>query len=166
MTSTYTEHQRSEAVRMYGTDGPTATSRELGIPKTTIIRWAKAAGVEAPTAAQTAAATARYQQTAKQKRAMLKEALIDDAEALRLKLSEPYQVVTDSGEVVTLPHPTARDMRDLSVAMGILVDKHIALNGIDDDGGLEETKGLLSSLWDKLQEHKDCDHMTGTGDHQ
>lgn len=150
MTSNYTEQQKAEAVRMYGTDGPTAASRELGIPKTTIIRWARAAGAEAPTAAKTAAATARYQQTAKQKRAMLGEALIEDAEALRLKLSEPYEVVTNTGEVVTLPHPTARDMRDLSVAMGILVDKHIALNALDDDSGLEHTKSMLSALAEQL----------------
>lgn len=146
MNHTYTEHQKSEAVRLYQNDGPTTTSRELSIPKTTVIRWAKAAGVEAPTAAQTAAATARSQQTAKQKRAMLKSALIDDAEALRLKLSEPYQVVTNTGEVMTLPHPTARDMRDLSVSMGILIDKHLSLHAADDDSGAERAKGLLTQL--------------------
>ena len=146
MNHPYSEHQRTEAIRLYSADGPSAASRELGIPKTTIIRWAKDAGVEAPTAAQTAAATERSQQTAKQKRAMLKSALIDDAEALRLKLSEPYQVVTPNGEVVTLPHPTARDMRDLSVSMGILIDKHLALHSADDDGGAERAKGLLTQL--------------------
>ena len=150
MSPTYSDHQKSEAIRLYGSDGPTAASRELGIPKTTIIRWAKSAGVEAPTAAQTAAPTHRSQQTAKQKRAMLGAALIDDAEALRLKLSEPYQVVTNTGEVVTLPHPPAREMRDLSVSMGILVDKHLALHAIDDDNGLEEAKGLLASLAERL----------------
>lgn len=150
MNHPYSEHQRAEAIRLYSADGPSAASRELGIPKTTIIRWAKDVGAEAPTAMQTAAATAQSQQTAKQKRAMLKEALIDDAEALRLKLSEPYQVVTNTGEVVTLPHPPAREMRDLSVSMGILVDKHLALHATDDDNGLDEAKGLLSSLAERL----------------
>lgn len=150
MNHPYSEQQRSEAIQLYSADGPSAASRELGIPKTTIIRWAKDAGVQPPTAAQTAAATERSQQTAKQKRAVLKEALIDDAEALRLKLSEPYKVVTNTGEVVTLPHPPARDMRDLSVSMGILVDKHLALHATDDNNGLDEAKGLLASLAERL----------------
>lgn len=150
MNRTYTDELKAEALELYQQDGPTAAARELGIPKTTIHRWAKRAGATAPTAERTAAATAQSQQTAKQKRAMLGAALIDDAEALRMKLSEPYQVVTNTGEVVTLPHPTARDMRDLSVSMGILVDKHIALNELDDDNGLEHTKSMLSALAEQL----------------
>lgn len=150
MNPTYTEQQKEQALAAYEREGPSAASRELGIPKTTIHRWAKRAGIEAPTVERTAAATAHASATARQKREMLGSAILDDAEALRRMLSQPYDVVTDTGEVVTLPHPTARDMRDLTVSFGILVDKHIALRTIDDDNGVEHAKSLLSSLAERL----------------
>lgn len=150
MNRTYTDELKAEALELYQQDGPSAAARELGIPKTTIHRWAKRAGITAPTAERTAAATAKAQQTSRQKREILGSALLDDAEALRLMLSQPYQVMSDTGELVTLPHPTARDMRDLAVSMGILVDKHIALRSIDDDSGAERAKGLLDQLATEL----------------
>lgn len=150
MNPTYTDDQKAQALKAYEQDGPSAAARDLGIPKTTIHRWAKRAGIDAPPAERTAAATAQASATARQKRELLGSAILDDAEALRRKLSEPYDVVSDTGEVVTLPHPTARDMRDLTVSFGILVDKHIALNALDDDSGVEHAKSLLSSLAERL----------------
>ena len=43
--SKYTEAQRAEAVALYETDGPTAVQNQLGIPKNTVMSWAKKAGV-------------------------------------------------------------------------------------------------------------------------
>lgn len=150
MNPTYTDDQRAEALEAYEREGPSAAARELGIPKTTIHRWAKRAGLDAPPVERTAAATAHASATARQKRELLGSAVLDDAEALRQMLSEPYEVVDSAGTVATLPHPTARDMRDLSVSFGILVDKHIALQGLDNDGGTEKAKGLLGTLAEQL----------------
>lgn len=40
----YTQAQRDEAVALYEIEGPTAAGKKLGIPKETIMRWAKEAG--------------------------------------------------------------------------------------------------------------------------
>ncbi|HKU03972.1 MAG TPA: hypothetical protein VJQ80_14285 [Arthrobacter sp.] len=41
----YTQEQRAEALALYETHGPTAAGKQLGIPKETIMSWAKRAGV-------------------------------------------------------------------------------------------------------------------------
>lgn len=42
---TYTEAEKDQAVALYATDGPTAVQHELGVPKGTVTKWAKARGV-------------------------------------------------------------------------------------------------------------------------
>lgn len=150
MNPTYTDDEKAQVLDAYEREGPSAAGRRFGIPKATVHRWAKNAGLEAPAAERTAAATAQASATARQKRELLGSAILDDAEALRRMLSDPHDVVDSTGTVVTLPHPSPKDMRDLSVSFGILVDKHIALRAIDDDNGVEHAKSLLSSLAERL----------------
>lgn len=40
----YTDEQRTQALELYKTEGPTAAGKKLGIPKETIMRWAKTTG--------------------------------------------------------------------------------------------------------------------------
>ena len=40
----YTEAQRAEALEIYESQGPTAVTKQLGIPKNTVMRWAKETG--------------------------------------------------------------------------------------------------------------------------
>ena len=54
--SKYTETQRAEAVELYRTQGPTAAGEKLGIPKETIMSWAKKAGVHTVRTSATRAA--------------------------------------------------------------------------------------------------------------
>lgn len=42
----YTEEQKAKALRLYVEVGPCEAARRTGIPKASIIRWAKAAGFE------------------------------------------------------------------------------------------------------------------------
>ena len=41
----YTEDEKAEALKLYEEQGPGAVQKQLGIPKGTVGRWAKAAGV-------------------------------------------------------------------------------------------------------------------------
>ncbi|UKA69569.1 hypothetical protein [Arthrobacter sp. FW306-06-A] len=43
--SKYTQEQRDEAVELYRAEGPTAVEKQLGIPKNTVMHWAKKARV-------------------------------------------------------------------------------------------------------------------------
>jgi len=52
----YTADERSAAIALYATDGPTAVQTELGIPKGTVTKWAQAAGVETVSSERNAAA--------------------------------------------------------------------------------------------------------------
>lgn len=55
--SKYTEEQRAEALKLYETDGPTAVTEQLGIPKQTVQDWARKAGVRTVRTASTREAT-------------------------------------------------------------------------------------------------------------
>lgn len=119
--TTYSTLEKNRAIAVCREHGPTEAAKRTGISKTSIIRWARAAGVrtdnpKSRTAAATAAASA-------------------DARALRLKVAgmtlEGAERVLAiiyarlDAEAHTMP------LKDLAVIAGVLVDKHIALERVD-----------------------------------
>lgn len=145
----YTPDDRARAISVYREHGPSEAARRFGMSKSTVTRWAKAEGVSsAEPAERTRAATQAAQMTAKQRRAKLKDATLEDADTIRRMILAPQTTIVD-GQVVEL-HPNPRDMRDLGVTFGILVDKYAVLDAHDDDGGLEKAKGLLGRWADAI----------------
>ena len=139
----YTPDDRARALSVYREHGPSEAARQFGMSKSTVTRWAKAEGVSsAEPAERTRAATQAAQMTAKQRRAKLKDAMLEDADTIRRLILAPQTIIVD-GQVIEQAHANPRDMRDLGVTLGILVDKYTVLDARDDDSGLAEAKGLM-----------------------
>jgi transposase len=148
--TTYSADDRAKALAVYRQHGPREAARRFGMSKSTVSRWAQAEGISAAVPAErTRAATEAAQLTAKQRRVRLKDAMLEDADTIRRLILAPQTVIVD-GQVHEQVHPSPRDMRDLGVTLGILVDKYAVLDARDDDNGVEEAKGLLVALRDQI----------------
>lgn len=146
----YSPDDRARAISVYREHGPSEAARQFGMSKSTVTRWAKAEGVPpAEPAERTRAATQAAQTTAKQRRAKLKDAMLEDADTIRRLILAPQTVIVD-GQVIEQAHANPRDMRDLGVTLGILVDKYTVLDARDDDSGATEARGLLSALAEQM----------------
>lgn len=62
---------------------------------------------------------------------------------MRSLMLSPIQTIAQ-GEVLHLPHPSPRDIRDLAVAFGFIIDKHTLLDQHDTEASA--AKGLLGAL--------------------
>lgn len=116
----YTDQQRATALALYETDGPTAVQTQLGIPKSTVRKWARLAGRTTTVTARTTAATRATTVNAAQTRAEVSTALITAAQVALAELGRRLE--TEADQIPT---------RDLAVILGILVDKHVLLARLD-----------------------------------
>lgn len=109
----YTDEEKAKAVVLYRDEGPAAVQRDLGIPKATVSRWAKAAGVRTVPNKKTAAATEAARQRWEQRRGPLANKLGMVAEVLadRILEAEP------------------KDARSLATPLGVCIDKAELLTG-------------------------------------
>lgn len=112
----YTDDEKAEALRLYETDGPSKASKALGIPKGTIGRWAKAAGVGTVPSEKTRAATEAAQIDAAAVRAATASKSIKAADAIADLILE--RLPAEGGLIA---------LKDLATIQGILVDKHVVL---------------------------------------
>lgn len=145
-SSTYTDEQKAEALDLYAVEGPTAVQHQLGIPKGTVTRWAKAAGVETvpdpKNAAAVEAARKKWAETMEQRKQDLAAGLMDDIAQLREQMFSPcreQKIVTIAGSVKTegrwdvaqmeRDQPTFQDQKALMTTIAIAVDKVQVLTG-------------------------------------
>lgn len=105
--SQYTDEQRSEAVQLYQEIGTAETSRRLDIPRRTILDWASKADVIAHVEdeKQRAARERRWEA----KRREMRELLLDRAVDILERMDAPGK---------------PGDMRNLAIAVGVLIDKY------------------------------------------
>lgn len=83
----YTPAQKTEALQLYATDGPTAVQHQLGIAKSTVVSWARANGIRTVRNETNAAAIETIQIDAAARRAAVLDRLwriADEASALEL----------------------------------------------------------------------------------
>lgn len=102
---------------------------------------------------QTARATIDRQADMKARRARLAEDLLDDAERIRDRLFDPYtQAVSgrEGVERITLDEPDAAALRNLMTSIAVALDKHLALDKHDQDGGMSEVGSMLDGLLDRF----------------
>lgn len=146
---TYTEQQRNEALKLYETEGPSAASKTLEIPKSTIRNWARAEGVSTVPAQKTHAATQARATDLKARRTEISADLLDRYTFVMEKLTEQTQTVS-AGSVVTTEQPTPEALQRLVTTAGILLDKHLALIKHDADNGAAEARSMLDALRTQL----------------
>ena len=132
----YTQEQRDQALNLYRTEGPTAVEKQFGIPKGTVTRWAKAAGVETVSVSITRAGTEAASVYAKARRAELASMLLEDAHRLRAQLWMPARLVSFGGKDNTLAEtmldePLFVDKKNILGAVGIAVDRAMKLEDYD-----------------------------------
>ena len=135
-TPRYTPEQRSEAVELYRAHGPTHVEKLLGIPKGTVTRWAKEAGVETVSVSTTREATQAASVYAKSRRQELTGLLLEDAHRLREQLWQPSRLVNFGGKDNTLAEtmldePLFVDKKNIMSAVGMAVDRVMKLEAVD-----------------------------------
>lgn len=134
--------------------GRNAIARKHGVGLGTVSDIARNAGIhDAFDRRQTARATADRQADLRSRRAQLAEDLLDDAERIRDRFFDPYTsaLTTREGvEVVDLLEPDAASLRNLTTSLAVVLDKHLALERHDQDGGMSEVGSMLDGLLEKF----------------
>lgn len=146
----YTDEQREEALKLYETHGPTEVQRQLGIPKGTLGRWVKAAGVRTVRSQNAHEATQAAQADAKALRAELSLGLLQDAKRMRDELWEP-SIAISAGQVVEAPRAVPEVQLKTLTGIGIAIDKSATLEAVDNDGGVAEVVSILDSVREELE---------------
>jgi transposase-like protein len=112
---TYSDAERIKALDIYELEGPTAVFKQLGIPKSTVARWAKEQNVGTVRNKKTEAATKATEVDAAQLRAeVAKLAISGGLKAAKIMLKR----LDNEDDIST---------KDLVPLFGVLVDKNIAL---------------------------------------
>lgn len=135
-----------------GTLSARAIAKKHGVAASTISKLAKDAGVvDAFERVQTEKATRAREADSRSERAALKADLLADARRLRERAWQPYTVAmgTPMGvQKITLDLPPLSDVRSAYTAIGIVVDKHLALDRHDNAGGqgVDDAVSMLTNL--------------------
>jgi hypothetical protein len=153
--NTYTTAQRQEAIELYRTEGPTAVEKKLGILKGTVTKWAKAAGVETVSVANTRAGTEAASVYAKSRRAELARLLLDDAHRLRAQLWQPARLVNFGGKdntlnETTLDEPLFVDKKNIMSAVSTAAATMAKLEAVDTDNGVAGAVSMLDRLVEQI----------------
>lgn len=141
-------------------------AKNRGVSKATVSKIAKDAGInDAFDRTRTEAATQAHAIDSRARREKLKEQLIADAERLRARAWEEYEVVVDNRQLgpqtMTLDLPPAQDVRAFYAAVGLAIDKHCRLEQYDATDSAVDAKSFLGDLAEALEvAHR---HINGEG---
>lgn len=116
----YTDEEKAEALRIYEAEGLAAAARFAGVSKTSIRRWAEAAGIVTEPSQKTEAATEAAKIDAAAIRAATSGKTIKAADMIADLIIERIPI-----EGQEIP------MKDLATVFGILADKHTVLVKMD-----------------------------------
>lgn len=121
----FTEQERNEAVAIVADKGLAAAWRETGIPKPTLVRWCKDAGVERFHPERTRAAVDALQQSAALAREQLRAELLERALDLLERMDEPHvDFKGKEASEVTYPIAPAAAVQNYATSAAILIDKY------------------------------------------
>lgn len=135
----YTDDEKAEAVELYETEGTTAASKKLGIPKNTIQGWARKAGVRTVRQSKTQAATDAARSDSAKTRALIEARSYEVAD---LASAEMIRRLTEEAALI--------ESKDLTPMFGVSVDKGLAISRADSDNGATAAKGLLVALAEQI----------------
>ncbi|MFF2852678.1 hypothetical protein ACFVT5_41255 [Streptomyces sp. NPDC058001] len=134
--------------------GRNAISREMGITNSVVSRTAAHLGLEFDRSKIAAATEARLADLA-ERRSLLAEDLIDDAEKLRAQMWEPTTVYAFGGKdneynEHVFDEAPAADKRALMGTAGMAIDRSLKLAPAEESSGLDAAKSMLSGLGEAL----------------
>jgi transposase-like protein len=147
MAQPYSDEFKAEVLETYRTDGPSEAARRHGVHKTTLLRWARAAGVV--TVSGTKKATEAACEALEAVRARLRTKLALRADEMLDRLNEPMTVYVGSGAnptPVEIARPNASTCRDFATTAAILIDKLQLLSGEATERVEQHTTDDLSRL--------------------
>lgn len=131
-------------------------AKDHGVGVSTVSGLAKKAGLtNAFDRSKTEAATHAHAIDCRARREALKQQLIEDAEKLRARAWENYEVVVDNRQLgpqtMTLDLPPAQDVRAFYAAVGLAIDKHCRLEQYDATDSAADAKSFLGDLAEALE---------------
>lgn len=134
-----------------------AIAKKHGVAQSTVSRIAgKDVGDAAFDRSQTQKATRAVEIDNRARRAIIATELLNDVAHLRERAWSPYTVAMGTAmgvEKVTLDLPPLGEVRSAYTAIGIVLDKHIALDRHDNSGvaGVDDAVSMLASLADGIR---------------
>lgn len=147
----YSDAQRAEALALYESEGPTAAGKKLGIPKETIMRWAKATGTHTVRNENTRSAVEAKVVDGKLRRQNITHRLYAQAEKMLDDLeAETFRTLvksTGGSEVEEeLGFVPPNDRKTLIQAVGSAMTTTANLAKLDQDNGVGEVVSMLDKL--------------------
>lgn len=151
--SKYTEEQRAEALKLYEAEGPTAAGKKLGIPKETIMSWAKRAQVHTVRTESTRKAVEAKVVDGKLRRQNIVHRLYGQAEKVLDDLeSEEFRTILKgeygSEHEVVLGFIPANDRKTLIQALGSAMVTTSKLESLDVTDDTAVTDSVVDRLVD------------------
>ncbi|MFD8771441.1 hypothetical protein [Streptomyces sp. NPDC059916] len=134
--------------------GRNAISREMGITNSVVSRTAAHLGLEFDRTRIQAATAARLADLA-ERRSLLAEDLMTDAERLRAQMWQPTLVYAFGGKDNTfaselLDEAPAAEKRALMGTAGMAIDRSLKLAPAEETSGVENAKSMLGSIGEAL----------------
>lgn len=153
--SRYTQQQRTEALRIYETEGPTAVTKQLGIPKGTVTGWAKANGTRTVRNERTRDAVEAKVVDAKLRRATIADRLYGQAEKILDDLESPefrtiLKAAMGEERPETLDFIPANEKKTLLQAVGTAMTTTAKLEAVDTDNGVQGAVSMLDKLIEQI----------------
>lgn len=147
----YTQAQRDEALELYRTSGPTAVEKQLGIPKNTVMRWAKESGTRTVRNQATREAVEAKVVDGKLRRQSITHRLYGQAEKILDELEgDKFRTLIKGTQGrdkdVTLEFVPPNDRRTLVQTVSAAMTTTAKLEAVDNDGGVAEAESMLHKL--------------------
>jgi transposase-like protein len=121
----FSEEEKQDAIRLVAEGGLASAWRETGIPKPTLVRWCKDAGVERFHPERTRAAVDALQQSAALNRERLRSELLERALDILERMDEPHvEFKGKDADEVTYPIAPAAAVQNYATSAAILIDKY------------------------------------------
>jgi transposase-like protein len=121
----YTDAQKRKAVNLYIQHGTTEASQQSGVPKRTLLRWAKDSDVVAHARDKTAVAVAESARLNVERRERIKSSLLEKIEDLLGRMNLPHiDFKGKDAQMVTYPVATSGDVKNYAVSVAVLIDKY------------------------------------------
>ncbi len=121
----YTDAQRRKAVNLYIKHGTTKASQQSGIPKRTLLRWAKDNDVVAHARDKTAEAVAESARLNVERRERIKTLLLEKIEDLLGRMNLPHiDFKGKDARQIEYPTATSGDVKNYAVSVAVLIDKY------------------------------------------
>ncbi|MFR9794238.1 hypothetical protein ACL07V_37385 [Streptomyces sp. MB22_4] len=154
--------------------GRNRIAREMGVPPVMVSRTAEHLGLTFDRSRIQAATEARLADLA-ERRSLLAEDLLEDAEKLRRKLWEPTVVYSFGGSANTyseehVAEPPPADKRALMSTVATAIDRSLKLVPAEEASNLDSAKSMLGSLGEALaafsraEDEREAEQADGGGE--